>query len=90
MHIDIIRDRVKKFVMEHFPQARKHGIGDDDQLLGNGVIDSLGILELVTYLEQEFEIRVSDEELMPENFQTIACIAAFTHRKSKANSGQFQ
>ncbi len=44
--------RIKGFLVEHFPSARNHALGDDEHLLANGILDSLGVLDLVGYLEQ--------------------------------------
>ena len=79
MPINLVAERIKRFLLEHFPLAR--GVGSDDPLLGNGIIDSLGVLEVVAFLEQEFQVTVADEELLPENFQSLATLAAFIHAK---------
>ena len=50
-------------------------------LLENGIVDSLGILELVAFIEQEFGVTITDEELLPENFQTVRCLVSFVKRK---------
>jgi acyl carrier protein len=73
--------RIQSFVLDKFPLARKQGIRSSDHLLDTGVVDSLGVLDLVTFIEQEFGITVVDEELGPENFQTIECLAGFVERK---------
>ena len=76
-----VRERIRNFILEKFPLARKRGIRDEDHLLEQGVLDSLGVLELVGFLEREFSIRVSDEELVPGNFQTVRSLAAFAQTK---------
>jgi len=53
----------------------------DDPLL-NGPLDSLGVLRLVAFIEEKFHVRVEDEDLVPENFQTVRRIAEYIHRKS--------
>jgi acyl carrier protein len=73
--------RVREFILGKFPLAKKRGIQDDDPLLRTGILDSLGILEVVAFLEGEFEIVVADEELVPESFETIATIARFVDGK---------
>ena len=52
-------------------------IGRDEDLLAGGIIDSLGVTQLVTFLEDRFGIRVTDDELTPANFRTLASIEAF-------------
>jgi acyl carrier protein len=61
-------------------------VGDDDGLLSNGVLDSLGILEVVTFVEQEFAITIIDDELVPENFQSISRLGVFVQAKLNGSS----
>lgn len=56
-------------------------IRPDEDLLAADLIDSLGITQLVTFLEQKYGIAVSDDQLTPENFQTIEQIVAFVERQ---------
>ncbi len=79
MQLDAVSVRIREFLVEHFPLTRN--IGNGDRLLGNGFLDSLAILEVVTFLEHEFQITVTDEELLPENFQSIERLAAFVQNK---------
>lgn len=57
-------------------------LGDDTSLIDNGVIDSLGIVKLVLFLEREFGIKVRDEELSPATFDSISSIASFVESKT--------
>ena len=72
---------VRGFIDEHFPAARKQSLGDDDSLLDSGIVDSLGILEIVSFLSETFAIEVSDEDLVPENFQSVATLVDFIERR---------
>ncbi len=83
--VNAVRERIKGFILEKFPLARKQGLNNGDQLLERGIVDSLGVLDLVSFLEQEFAISVSDEELVPEHFRTIECLAAFVQKRSGAD-----
>ena len=62
--------------------ARKKNMSDASLLLQSGIVDSLGILELVAFIEQGFGITISDEELLPENFQTLEALTCFVRSKS--------
>ncbi|HKQ60685.1 MAG TPA: acyl carrier protein [Candidatus Polarisedimenticolaceae bacterium] len=73
--------RIREFVRRRFPLARQLAAGDDDPLLESGVVDSLGILELVQYVTQEFAVEVGDEDLLPDNFGTVRKLAAFVAAK---------
>lgn len=77
----VLTDRLKDFVYKKFPLAKKQGVKNSDPLLDSGIIDSLGILDLVTFIEKEFGVHVSDEELLPENFQTLDALAVFIQQK---------
>ena len=74
--------KVKTFLAQQFPITKN--VGNDEPLLGNGLIDSLGILEVVTFVEKEFGIVVSDEDLTPENFGSIHNLAEFVQNKTQA------
>jgi acyl carrier protein len=78
---DAIQGQLKSFITKQFPLARKRNVGIDDRLLGEGIIDSLGVLDIVGYLETEFRISIADDDLTPENFETIGRLTAFVERK---------
>ena len=59
-------------------------LGDDEPLLGSGIVDSLGIMRLVSFIEEEFEVEVPEEDLVPEHFQTVTRLAAFVERLQAA------
>ena len=68
--------------MERFPLARKQPSLDDDcSLLQSGIIDSLGVMDLIGFLGSEFSLAISDEDLRPENFESISCMATFVESK---------
>ncbi|HSL47814.1 MAG TPA: acyl carrier protein [Candidatus Deferrimicrobiaceae bacterium] len=81
-----ITDRIKQFLVEHFPSARKHPLADDEHLLANGIVDSLGILDLVAYLEREFAITITDEDLVPEHFESLSRMAKFVQDRMSVSS----
>ena len=74
-------ERIESFIVEKFPLARKQPLTSDTNLLESGIIDSLGILDLVSYLEKDFGIVVADEELVPEHFQSISRLVGFIEHK---------
>ncbi len=81
-----IEDRVRDFVLKQFPLARKNGLKPEERWLESGLIDSLGILDLVHFLEEEFKVQVTDEELLPDNFQSLQAVAAFVRAKQTSNA----
>jgi acyl carrier protein len=77
-----IEQRIHTFLLDKFPLARKSGIGKDTALLEKGILDSLGILDVVSFLENEFSLVVNDEELVPENFQSLGTLTSFVLKKT--------
>jgi acyl carrier protein len=72
---------IRNFISGNFPAVRKRQLKDTDPLLQSGIIDSMGILDLVGHLETTFDISVADDDLVPENFDSIETIAEFVERK---------
>jgi acyl carrier protein len=72
-----LHTEIRQFILKKFPLARKQQLQNSDALLESGMLDSQGVLEVVTFVEETFSIIVADEDLVPENFQTIERIAAF-------------
>jgi acyl carrier protein len=64
----------------------RDALGEEDSLIDAGLIDSTGILELVSYIENEFGLLVEDEEIVPENLDSIARIAAYVERKHASSA----
>ena len=75
------KSKITHFILEKFPVARKRQLADDTALLEAGIVDSIGVLEIVAFIEQDFGIAVADDDLLPENFGSIACIARFIEAK---------
>jgi len=87
MRDDTTPGRIRHFILNQFPLARQRAIGDEDPLLRTGILDSLGILEVVAFIELEFGIMVADEELVPESFESIATMARFVDGKRAQEAG---
>jgi acyl carrier protein len=75
------RDSIRAFIRENYYLPADLAFTDDTSLLGQGIIDSTGVLELVSFLERDFEIEVKDLEILPENLDSVARIAAYLARK---------
>jgi len=82
--------QIREFVLQKFPLARKRKVANGDNLLESGIIDSLGVLEIVAFLQHEFSIAVADEDLTPENFQNIQCMAQFVTRSLPLQPGSVE
>ena len=77
-----IAQEIRDFIVENFLFGESdNGLQDTDSLLDKGIIDSTGVLELVSFLEQTYEMQVEDEELIPENLDSIANVTEYIERK---------
>jgi len=83
----LIREAIRNFIFENFILDAEDNLKDDDSLLEKGVIDSTGVLELVAFIEEKYGFTVEDEELVPENLDSIRNIAEFILRKTMAQQG---
>ncbi|GAB6910188.1 conserved hypothetical protein [Desulfosarcina cetonica] len=77
-----MKSKIRDFIIENFLFGNADGLQDDTSFLEEGIIDSTGVLELVTFLEETFEIQVDDEELIPENLDSINNVTAYLDRKT--------
>jgi acyl carrier protein len=76
------KDTIRRFVVEELQwTGSADELTDDASLIDSGVIDSLGIVKTISFLESTFGIKVREDELMPRNFETIDSIAAFVENK---------
>lgn len=74
----ITKNAVTKFVNTQFLKGNKAiTITDDSSFIDEGIIDSLGVLELVSFIEETFGFRVEDEEMIPDNLDSINKIVAY-------------
>ncbi len=76
-----IKTDILKFIQTNFLLGSQDPIGDDDSFLEHNIIDSTGVLELVGHLESTYGIQVEDEEIIPENLDSILCIVDYLKRK---------
>ncbi len=72
---------IRNYIIDNFLFGDDESLTEDTSFLENGIIDSTGIMELVAFVEESYHIRVEDEELVPENFDSIQNIADFLERK---------
>jgi acyl carrier protein len=80
-----LRDQIRAYIVENFLFGDDGPLTSDDQsLLDSGIIDSVGVMELVAYLEGDHGLQIQDEELMPENLDSVANLVAFVRRKKAA------
>ena len=81
-HISEITEPVKQYILDTFlPGEDPEALEYDTPLISGGIIDSISTLKLVTYLEEEFEIRVQANEMNADNLDTLAEITTFVLSK---------
>jgi acyl carrier protein len=77
-----VHDEIRQFIIDNFLMGQdSDSLKDDSSFLEQGVIDSTGVLELVGFLEENYEIKVEDEELVPENLDSIQNLCAYLEFK---------
>ena len=80
---------IREFIIDNFLFGDDAGIEDNNSFLDNGIIDSTGILELVNFLEETYGIIVADEELIPDNLDSIENIAKFLKKKRNGSKPDY-
>ena len=86
-HDVLVRERIRDFIRESFlymsPQIAVH---DDDRLLERGIIDSMGVVEMLGFIEDEFGVSVADDEITEANFGSIRAVSDFVARKKASRA----
>lgn len=72
----------RRYITENFLYARPgYVVGDDEHLMERGVVDSMGMVELITFLQDQFGVEPADDEITEDNFSTLRRIAGFVLKK---------
>lgn len=82
---DALHDTIRRFILENYLFTEDPAqLGLDDSLLGRGIVDSTGMLEIILFIEEQLGVKVADTEMVPENLDSVNRIAAFVTSKRKA------
>lgn len=77
-----LKTELRDFIIQNFLYGQEdNGFTDNDSFLEKGIIDSTGVLELVSFIEGKYEISVADEELIPDNFDSLNKLSTFISNK---------
>ena len=76
-----LKNKIRTFVVDNFLFGNNENLEDNSSFLDEGIIDSTGVLELVGFIEEKFAITVKDEELIPENLDSINNVTAYLQTK---------
>lgn len=82
-----VAHQVREFIVANFLYGQERTLNDDDSFLGEGIVDSTGVLQLVAFLEETYGITVEDEDLTPENLDSISSVSAYLCRKMNLTPG---
>ena len=82
----ILKEQIRNFILENFILENPDDLVDDESMLEKGIMDSTGVLELVAFIESTYEVKVEDEELIPENLDSIKNIVSYLERKLRLAS----
>jgi acyl carrier protein len=82
---DALREKIRAFVLENYLfTSDTAALGFDDSLLGRGIVDSTGMLEIIFFIEEQLGVKVKDEEMIPDNLDSVSKIANFVSGKRQA------
>lgn len=77
-----VKEKVLAYITDNFLMGLKTEIKDDSSLLDLGIIDSTGVIELIAFLEETFGIHVEDDEITPDNLDSLRRIERYVRAKS--------
>lgn len=75
-------DVIQQFIVDNFLFGDANKLSTDTQLFEKGIIDSTGVLELVAFIEENFNLTITDEELVQSNFSSVNAIINFLHNRN--------
>jgi acyl carrier protein len=75
------RETIRQFLLSNFSVAEGASLVDSASLLEAGIVDSTGVLEIITFLEGRFSIEVADQEMLPDNLDSVDHLVAYLERK---------
>ena len=82
MDMNEIKSEIKEYIIENFLFGdRDTLIEDDDSFMESGILDSTGILELITFIEDRYDIKLDDDEILPENLDSLNNLETFIKKK---------
>lgn len=79
-----LQQDVRTFIVDNFLFGEDNGLKDDSSFLEEGIVDSTGIMQLVAFLQEQYRIAIEDEELIPDNLDSIRKVVAFIEGKRRS------
>ncbi len=84
------KQQIRQFILDTFVLGKNIPLCDDDSFLSSGLLDSMGILEIIGFLEAQYGVEFGENDLVPENLDSINRIEAFLERKLPAGTPVLQ
>jgi acyl carrier protein len=85
MQVSEVERKIRSYLIEEFLFGRSETLNEDTPLLGN-VIDSQGVIQLVSFIQQQFNIEIADEEVTTENLATLKTVVTLVDKKVSSPS----
>jgi acyl carrier protein len=85
MQVSEVEGKIRSYLIEEFLFGRSETLNEDTPLLGN-VIDSQGVIQLVSFVQQQFNIEIADEEVTTENLATLKTVVTLVDKKMSSQS----
>jgi acyl carrier protein len=82
-----IKEKIREFILDTSYVSNEQ-INDSTLIFAEGIMDSMGFISIIGFIEQEFSIATGDEDLIEENFESINAISEFIFRKTKSHTAQ--
>lgn len=80
-----VKQEIRNFIVDNFYYGQDtNALTDDVSFLENGIIDSTGVLELVSFIQETYAIQVQDDEIVPDHFDSLSKLSSFVARKKSA------
>ena len=79
-----MKSKIRNFIIDNFLFGDDEGLDDQISFLESGIVDSMGILEIINFLSEEFRVTVADEEMLPENLDSINNLETYLNCKLQA------
>ena len=78
-----LQEDIRSFIVDTFLFGDAGGLNNDSSFIKEGIVDSTGILQLVAFIQEQYLVGVADEELIPENLDSVSKVAAFVEGKKR-------
>ena len=76
-----LKEQIRQFIISNFYVADPATLSDEASLLDAGIVDSTGVLEIITFLESDLGVTVEDAEMLPDNLDSVSRLVAYVQKK---------